>query len=146
MKLLNSITGKISTSIIGPKHYLHEDIRLGEMAVCIARDERQPLKPYVWIIGGVEQLTDYVSLSRSEGVIAESDAVSILAQLDAAKKKMPKTALERLASALSCDVDELKETIELAQVCLSAPISGVQDHSTNKPKWMPKTPNHASIH
>lgn len=140
------MSGKISTCVVGPKHYLHEDIRLGEVAICIARDERQPMKKSVWAIGGVEQLIDYISLARAEGELPDDDTNALLTKLDEVKKKIPHTAEERLACALGLEVDEIKAAIELAQVCVSAPIAGVNDYSTSKPKWMPKTLSHAPIH
>lgn len=146
MKIVNSVSGKINTCMVGPKQYLNEDIRLGEVAICIARDDRQPMKKFVWLVGGVEQLIDYVALARSEGEIPDDDANTLLAQLDKAKKNIPHTAEERLASALGFNVDELRPMLEIAQVCVSAPVAGVSDYSNSKPKWMPKTPSHAPIH
>jgi hypothetical protein len=146
MKIVNSVSGKVTTCVIGPKHYLHENIRLGEVAICIARDERQSSKKMVWLIGGIEQLIDYISLARSQGDLSDGDATSLLTQLDIAKKKIPVSAEERLASALGMEVDELRPLLEVAQVSVSAPIMGVNDYSTNKPKWMPKTLSHAPIH
>lgn len=146
MKIVNATTGKIGSYFVGPKCYLHENIRLGEIVVCIGREEQRAAKPYIWIIGGIEQLIDYVSLVRSKGEIEEAVSSLILSRLDEAKKKIPQSAIERLASATGMEVDELKEIMSIAQVAVSAPVEGVQDFSDAKPKWLPKTQSHASIH
>jgi hypothetical protein len=145
MKIVNASTGKLSTCYTGPKHYLNEYIRLGEVALCIARDARRPARPFVWIIGGREQLIDYVSLAREKGELEDVDANLCLARLDEAKKKSPQTAMERLASALGVEADELTELVNVAQVCISAPVEGIKDFSTSKPVWAPKQ-TYASIH
>jgi hypothetical protein len=145
MKIVNASIGKISTYFVGPKQYLNENIRLGEVALCIGRDDKKPAKPFIWIIGGREQLIDYVSLARTEGEIADVDAALLLSKLDDSKKTTPKTAMERLASILSMEVNDLLELANISQVCISAPIAGIQDYSQAKPVWTAKQA-HASIH
>ncbi len=145
MKIVNAVVGKISAYFVGPKYYLNEYIRLGEIALCIGRDDKKLLKPYVWIIGGREQIIDYVSLARTEGEIADIDATNLLAKLDESKNNMPKTAMERLASALSMEVSELADIVGVAQVCVSAPVCGIQNFSDSIPKWSAKQANVSSI-
>lgn len=139
MKLVNASSGKIGACLVGPKNFLHESIRLGEAAICIGREEKRVNKPVIWLIGGVEQLIDYISLARQEGEIEEDIATMLLTNLDNAKGKIPKTAIERLASVINVDADELSEMMQTAQVYISAPIAGVLDFSTAKPTWLPKT-------
>lgn len=146
MKIINTMVGKIGNCIVGPKYYLNRSIRLGEAALCIARDEQNPSKPCIWIVGGIEQLIDYISLARSKGELEEDSANILLHQLDEVKKKIPCAHMERLASVLGMEVAELNEIISLAQVCVSAPIEGIRDFSNSTPKWIPKTLNYASVH
>ena len=146
MKIVNAITGKIGTYFVGPKCYLNENIRLGEVAICIGREEIRSSKPFIWIIGGAEQLIDYISLARQQGAMDEDTVNTLLTRLDESKTKTPKSAIERLASAADMEVSELSQLLEVAQVFVSAPVSGVQDFSDVKPKWLPKTVPYASIH
>lgn len=146
MKIINASAGKVGNYFVGPKYYLNEFIRLGEVAICIGREEQRAAKPYIWMVGGLEQLIDYVCLARSKAEIKEDVVSLLLGKLDEAKKKIPKSAVERLASATGMDIEELLEIVQVAQVCISAPIEGVQDYSESKPKWLPKTLSYASIH
>lgn len=146
MKIVNASAGKVGSYQIGPKYYLKENIYLGQLAICITRDSKQPTQPFVWLIGGIDQLVDYISLAKSKGVLDTVTCDLVLGKLDEAKTKMPKTAYERLASVLGMDESELKEMIELSQVCVSAPIAGVQDYSDKTPKWIPKSLSYAPVH
>jgi hypothetical protein len=145
MKIVNTITGKIGHSLVGPKQYFNEAIKLGEMAICIARDEKHA-RPSIWLIGGIDLLVDYISLAREKGELDEATATMLLARTDAAKKEKPTSAIERLASMMGGDVDELKEMMRIAQVAITAPIEGVMDYSESTPKWVAKTVGNASIH
>lgn len=145
MKIVNATVGKISSCFVGPKYYLNEYIRLGEVALCIGRDDKKVAKPYIWIVGGREHLIDYVSFARSQGEIEEVDATLLLSKLDDSKKNTPKTAMDRLASALGMEVNDLLELTNVAQVCVSAPIEGIRDYSHIKPTWTAKQA-YASIH
>jgi len=146
MKILNATHGKIGHCVIGPKYYLHTPIRLGEAAICVGRDSTRANKPYVWVIGGSEQLIDFVSMARTKGEIEETASVTILSRLDEIKEKKPKTAIERLASAIGVEPDELNEMLSVAQVSVSAPIEGVKDFSDAIPTWIPKTNQHIPLH
>lgn len=145
MKIVNASTGKISACFVGPKHYLNEYIRLGEVALCIGRDEKRAARPYIWLVGGREQLIDFVCMARDKGEMAVVDVELCLTRLDESKKLVPTTAIARLASALSMEVDELTELTNVAQVSVTSPIEGLKDFSTTKPAWVPKQ-THASIH
>ncbi len=146
MKIINSVSGKVGSYFVGPKCYLNENIRLGEVAICIGKEDRTNGKPMIWLLGGIELVIDYVSLARSEGTMEESDAVMLLKRLDDAKTDVPSTAMARLASIASIDVEELMELAKVAQVCISAPVEGVQNFAGSKPTWLPRTLSHASIH
>ena len=147
MKIINATTGKIGNCVVGPKQYLHETIRLGEVALCLARDESKAIKPYVWIVGAIDMLIDYVSLARSKGELEENVANTLLTRLDDAKKNMPTTAIARLASIVgNITVDELKELADIAQVSISAPIEGVWEYTSSQPKWVAKVGNYAGTH
>jgi len=145
MKIVNASVGKIGTCFTGPKHYLNESIRLGEIALCIGRDEKRLAKPFIWIMGGREQLIDYISLAREKDELPVVDANLLLARLDESKKLIPNTAMDRLASILDMEVSDLTDLIGTAQVCVSAPIEGIKDYSNSKPTWAPKVV-YASIH
>lgn len=130
MKLINATTGKVGFYAVGPKLFLNEKIQLGEIALCIARDIKNPTKPSVWLIGGVEQIIDYVSLSRSEDILPEESCTHLLAQIDAAKKEIPVNALTRFATIMSInDFDELKNILDTAQIHIVSPVTGVKDFS-----------------
>lgn len=140
MKLINATTGKIGNAVIGPKSYLHEDIQLGEVAICIGRDSAVADKPCMWIIGGCESLQDYICIVRKEGEMSDEDAQALLSILERIEKEeIPKTALQRLASALSIDVESLAESIRLSQVAVTNPITGVTKYGVHsKPAWSTK--------
>ena len=146
MKIVNSISGKIGSYFVGPKCYLKENIRLGEVVICVGREGRETAKPLIWLIGGIEQCIDYISLARQSAEIEDQDATMLLSKLDEAKKKIPKSAMERLASAAGVEVEEIMELAKIAQVCISAPVEGIQEYSDAKPKWLPRTPSYAGIH
>lgn len=149
MKILNAAAGKIGQYILGPKHYLNEDIRFGEAAICIGRDEATPQRPCVWLVGGIELIIDYLSLARTEGTIDDDTSNNLLKQMDEAKRSKPSSAIDRLASVVGVDNEELYQLLKLAQVSVTAPISGIQDFSNQKPIWLAKTNKQndcASIH
>lgn len=147
MKLINARVGTIGACVIGPKQYLHESLKLGEVAICIARDEQYSTKPCIWLVGGIEQITDYLALARTKGELQDSVVTLLLSRLDETKNKIPKNrALDRLASITNIEVDDLRELLELAQVCVSAPVEGVKDFSDSPPKWIPRATNYASVH
>lgn len=147
MKIINATTGKIGSCVVGPKSFLNETIRLGEVTLCVGREDHNTSRPCIWILGGIEQLIDYVSLARSKNEIDDADATSLLDRLDQAKSQMPKTALERLSSILGIEINDLNELLEHAQVFVSAPVDGITDFSGTKPKWVAKAnPNVTSIH
>lgn len=146
MDIINANVGKIGSYFIGPKHYLNKHIRLGEIIICIARDSSCAINPYIWLIGGAEQLIDYLSLARSKGSLDDTTSNLLLSKLDEAKTRIPKTAHARLASILSLEEADLTELIEIAQVSVTAPIGGVYDYSDFKPRWNSKTACFASIH
>ena len=148
MKIKNASAGKIGAYIIGPKQHLNEQIRLGEISICIAKEiKNHTPQPYIWLIGGVEQLIDYISLARANGELDSASADNILSKIDDAKTKIPNNAYARLASVLNIESEsDLKELIELAQVSVTCKIAGVCNYSGPTPKWVAKTANYASIH
>lgn len=141
LKLVNVTIGKLGQCFVGPKQYLNNNIALGEAAICIARDDAKPSRPFIWVMGPIDLLIDYISVARHSGELAENDATLILARLDEAKKNKPKTSLARLASVLDLDENELSELIQLAQVHISNPIMGTRDvtSGTSKTIFAPKT-------
>lgn len=128
MLLINAISGKIGTCISGPKYFLLHEIELGQAAICVERDERNP-KPYIWIVGGIEELIDYVALARTKGEISDGISLLLLSALDRSKEELKTkttSAICRLASFLGMETKELWEVLETAQVVISAPLDGVQ--------------------
>lgn len=147
MNIVNATIGKVGSYFVGPKQHLNKNIRLGEISICIGRDTVSSINhPYVWLIGGADQLIDYIALARSKGELDTVSSDLLLSKIDEAKKKIPKTAHERLASILSMEATDLKELIAIAQVSVTAPVEGVNDYSDIKPKWDAKTVSYAPIH
>lgn len=146
MKIVNAASGKVGHCIVGPKHFLHIMIRLGEAAICVAREDQRVAKPCVWLFGGIEQLYDYIVLARSKGELCEEDVNTLLKCLDEISDKIPLSPFDRLASALGMETNELKDMMDIAQVQVSAPIDGVKYFSNTKPKWLEKGKKYASIH
>lgn len=136
MRLINAISGKIGTCMSGPKYFLLHEIELGQAAICVERDGKNP-KPYIWIVGGIEELIDYVALARSKGEISDGISLLLLSALDKSKEELKvksTSAMCRLASFLGMEVKELSEALETAQVVISAPLDGVQTFVTKEPR------------
>lgn len=143
MQIIQATSGKVGANIIGPKYFLKTNIRLGEIALCIAREiEPKAPRPSIWAIGGISQITDYVSIGRLKNLIDNNTADMLLNILQTASKNKPSSALNRLASVFNIEnLSELQEMLQLAQVYVSSPIDGIQDFSISetKPKWISKT-------
>lgn len=137
LRLETSLHGKVGSAIAGPKHFLKQDIQLGEIAICICREESHRATPYIWIIGPHELVEEYVYYAKTEEEISNTDADSFFASISKLCRDVP-SSIERLAHVLSVETEELKEMVSLAQVTISAPISGIMDYSNNRPSWIPK--------
>lgn len=140
MKLINASSGKMGSYVIGPKQFLNEPIKLGEVAICIGRDEKYKngTKPCIWLIGGIERLVDYICLARTQGELQEDVVNHLLSQIDKAKEKIPSKPIDRLASVMNIESSDLQEFIDIAQVYISSPIVGVKDYSEGTPKYISK--------
>ncbi len=137
MKLINASVGKIGSIYIGPKQFLNEAIRLGEAAICIAKDQNH-IKPNIWMVGAIEKLIDYIALAQVEGEVPNEEAEVLLYLLDHASNHKPATALERLAKVLEVDEADLQDTLRLAQVEVSSPIMGVADFASGTMEYLNK--------
>lgn len=139
MIIQNAQVGKPGFYIIGPKYFLNQDIRFGEIALCIGEDVKMREKPKIWVFGGIDRISAYLTLTYSEGELPKERYDLLSEKISEVRAAVPKTALQRLSHASNLTIEELQEYLRLAQVAISAPVEGVLDYSTASPKWLPRS-------
>ncbi len=136
-RLEKATVGKVGMLVSGPKKFLNNELLLGEIALCIARDDSSYSQPCIWIFGSLSKVEEFIYYSKEESIIPSIDVDLLFNKIDSGKNIIL-THIERLACALSIKPHELREALTLAQVSISAPIDGLMEYSSGDPKWISK--------
>lgn len=136
--IVNASSGVFGSIIAGPKHFLNQDIRIGEIALCLGIDKDKPSN-YMWFIGGIEEASDFISIAKNEGELDDSSCDVLSDQIEKELGKKTQPPVIRLANLLGVEMGELLEMMRLAQVSITDPIIGVSNFSSSNPKWLPRT-------
>lgn len=143
LELKRATIGKPGMLVLGPNRtFLKFELKLGEVAVCIANEGSSKSNPQaypsIWVRGPILKVEKYVSQAKEQGGINEEDYTLVMKNIQSFKKKNP-SSIERLSMTSGIEVEDLLKICELAQVHISAPLQGVMNYSSGAPKWIEKT-------